>query len=101
MDKRVKRALFGFFTGTAIGCTVSAVFYLASARLRHRKAQRRYQRDIATVNQGNSCALCGGTATAQVLIEILGQPVWRCVDRQLCQTTAIYTAMLASTEDVE
>src|SRR5579863_9215429 len=84
MDKRVKRAVFGLMTGTTAGCTLSLVYYLMRRRIRDKRARKRYEADTATVNSGNTCVLCGGTATVQTLTEILGQPVYRCTDRKLC-----------------
>ncbi len=101
MDNRVKRAMFGLMTGTTVGCTFSLTYYLVRRSLRDKRARRRYERDIAAVNSGNTCSLCGGTATTQMLVEVLGRQVWRCTDRKLCQATAIYQVMMDTTEGTE
>ncbi len=101
MGKQVKRVMFGLMTGTTVGCTFSLVYVLMRRRFRDKRARRHYENDTRTVNQGNTCTLCGGTATKLTLIEILGQPVYRCTDRKLCQETAIYQVMLTTVEDVE
>jgi hypothetical protein len=88
-------------TGAMVLC-LSPVTYLLFRvhvwpHLRHYRGSRRYRKDMKHVKAKRSCARCGGSNTRlRKGGSMYGKDERICKDRELCETTRIYTVMIES-----
>jgi hypothetical protein len=92
--------MFKVCTSGTIGCLLVAVpvcaFLVTRNHFLSKRGRRAYHQDLATVNSGNTCSACGGTATRLYLTRDSG--TWLCKDARLCSLTVIYQCMLNEVE---